>query len=69
MVRYITVEYSKQGVGQNFFWQEQCNNFRHTLVMDQLCPLHVVDFGVYALGRAPLPLTEESLEFPLHDAV
>jgi hypothetical protein len=35
--------------------------------MDQLCPLHVVDFGVYALGRAPLPLTEESLEFPLHD--
>ena len=37
--------------------------------MDQLCPLHVVDFGVYALGRAPPPLTEESLEFPLHNAV
>jgi len=48
---------------------EQCNNFRHTLVMDKLCPLHVIDFGVYALGQAPLPLTEESLEFPLHDAV
>ena len=37
--------------------------------MDQLCPLQVVDFEVYALGRAPLPLAEESLEFPLHDAV
>lgn len=37
--------------------------------MDQLCPLHVVDFDVYALGRAPHPLTEESLEFPLRDAV
>ena len=37
--------------------------------MDKLCPLHVIDFGVYALGQAPLPLTEESLEFPLHDAV
>lgn len=36
--------------------------------MDQLSPLHVVDFGVYALGREP-PLTEESLEFPLRDAV
>jgi len=37
--------------------------------MDQLCPLQIVDFEAYALGRALFPLTEESLEFRLHDAI